>query len=425
MTAAGVTLLLNVSSKILTLATSIVVARWLGVEGYGVFATATAALAVLSIISNLGFPVLTARLLAAYRENREWELMRGLIGHSSRMTILASLFFTGLGSIGAWLLRDRMSALQLETIWWAMATLPLASLVELYAANLRGLHRTLISQLPQHFVLPWLFLALLLAWRFTVSDAPLRLTPNDAFSLRFLSTCAALVIGVWSLLRCLPKQLGNVRPRVDLGRWYQSAWPLLFLGFAAVITTQTDVLMLSALAGADSAGVYQAAARGAELVAFSLVIVATVTQAMIARLHETGDLAELQRVVTASARGALALSLPVALVLIVFAEPLLVLAFGADFQRGAACLIILSVAQMFNVAVGVVGLILNMTGHERVAAFGLAVGAVTNLVLNALLIPIWGINGAATATGLSLVVWNTILIIAVRKRTGLRPTALG
>jgi O-antigen/teichoic acid export membrane protein len=425
LTAAGATLLLSVSARVLILLTSILLARWLGAAAYGAFATAAAALAVLAIFSSLGFPVLVARLLAAYRERGDWQFMRGLISHSSLVVVVVSSLVAALVALIAWKFGDHMTATQLETIWWAMATLPLVCLMEVHAGSLRGLHRPLVSQFSQNLVLPWFFLAALIAWRFGAVDASLALTPVTAFSLRFLSTLAAALAGLWGLLYCLPGQLKTVRPQFDRKHWYRSARPLVFVGLAAVIMTQTDILMLSALRGSEAAGVYQAAARGAELVAFSLLIIATVTQATIARLYSIGDLARLQRLVTVAARSALALSLPVAVVLIVFAEPLLGLVFGSDFERGAGCLVILCVAQLFNVAVGMVGLILNMTGHERDAALGLAFGALTNISANAVLIPAWDIYGAAAATGLSVIVWNILLIIAVRKRTGLRSTVFG
>lgn len=71
------------------------------------------------------------------------------------------------------------------------------------------------------------------------------------------------------------------------------------------------------------------------------------------------------------------------------------------------------------------GNILNMTGHERDAALGLALGAFINIVLNAVLVPVWDIEGAALATGMSLVVWNVFLVTRVRRRLSLDSTALG
>ena len=74
---------------------------------------------------------------------------------------------------------------------------------------------------------------------------------------------------------------------------------------------------------------------------------------------------------------------------------------------------------------GSVGVLLLMTGHEREAGIGMGVAVLLNSALNLLLIPAWGINGAAVASGLSIVCWNLILLVLVRKRLAIHPTILG
>jgi O-antigen/teichoic acid export membrane protein len=70
-----------------------------------------------------------------------------------------------------------------------------------------------------------------------------------------------------------------------------------------------------------------------------------------------------------------------------------------------------------------VGLLLNMSGHEKDTVVGSGIAVVVNLVLNLALIPAWGMTGAAAATTLSLVTWNLILIGRVRHRLGISSVA--
>jgi O-antigen/teichoic acid export membrane protein len=60
-------------------------------------------------------------------------------------------------------------------------------------------------------------------------------------------------------------------------------------------------------------------------------------------------------------------------------------------------------------------LLLNMTGRERAAVRGQAIGAVLNLVLGVLLIPRWGATGAAAATAAGLVTANAIFALEARR----------
>ena len=99
--------------------------------------------------------------------------------------------------------------------------------------------------------------------------------------------------------------------------------------------------------------------------------------------------------------------------------------FGQEFVSGSPALIILSGAQLVNAAAGSVGLTLMMTGHERSTAYGLFVSAVVNVVLNAVLIPQFGVVGAAVATATSTILWNVLLIIEVYRKLGIDSTAFG
>ncbi len=412
---------LALSSKLLMLLTSVLLARWMGAEGYGVYATAMALVLLLTVPTGLGLPTLVVRLLASYRMQQQWGLMRGLLVRGNQTVLGASLVIALIAAAAIWGLGDRLGVSHKTVYLLALALIPLTALGAMRSAALRGLHHVVLGQLPENLVMPGLFVALLAAWGATGSA----LSPQTAVGLRLGAVFIAFLVGAWLLLRRLPSQVRVAAPSYDMANWARSAGPLLFLGGMSIINTQTDVLMLAAMQGADSAGVYQATARGAELVAFSLAIANMAIQPTISRLYAAGEMQRLQRVITTAARGTVALALPAALMLSLFGRPILGLVFGNEFERGALCLAILCGAQVINAGAGSVGNILNMTGHERDAALGLALGAFTNVVLNAILVPVWGIEGAALATGMSLVVWNVFLVIRLRRRLSLDSTALG
>jgi hypothetical protein len=145
----------------------------------------------------------------------------------------------------------------------------------------------------------------------------------------------AFGLGTVLLLKRIPPAVRQARPEYELRTWARTALPLLFIAGINIVNMQTDILMLAALRGSESAGVYQAAVRGAELVAFSLVIANMAIQPSLARLYATGDTARLQRLVTWSARGATAAALPLAAVMILWGSPIMAAVFGADSLCGA------------------------------------------------------------------------------------------
>ncbi|WP_420426271.1 flippase [Algiphilus sp.] len=421
MKAAGGSAALAFSSKVLTLLASILLARWMGPEGYGVYATAMALVMLLTVPTGLGLPMLVVRLLASYSLHEQWGLMRGLLVRGNQVVLGASLIMMLIVAAAIWGLGGWLSLTNQAVYLLALTIVPLTALGAMRSAALRGLHHVILGQLPESLVVPGFFTLFLLAWHVTGA----RLSPQNAIGLQISAFSVAFIVGTALLLSRLPSQMRQATPRYETATWARSALPLLFLGGMNIINTQADVLMLAAIQGPESAGVYRAAARGADLVVFSLLVVNMAVQPTIAHLYAAGEMKKLQRIITIAARGAFSASLPVALVLAWFGQPILSGVYGEGFEDGAACLAILCGAQVINAAAGPAALILNMTAHERDSALGVAIAAIVNIVSNATLIPIWGIEGAAFATGLSLVTWNIVLVVYVRRRTGLSSTAAG
>ena len=93
--------------------------------------------------------------------------------------------------------------------------------------------------------------------------------------------------------------------------------------------------------------------------------------------------------------------------------------FGEEYADGRIALAILCVGQLTNALVGSVGFLLNMTGNERDVAKGFAIAAIINIALNLVLIPLFGIEGAAFATAVSMMVWNVLLYRQARAKLGI------
>lgn len=414
---------LAISSKLLMLLTSVVLARWMGVEGYGRYATAMALSLLLSVPTGLGLPILVIRLLASYRVHQQWGLMRGLLTLGNRAVLGAALATSSLAAVFICALADRLGSQNALAYGFALILIPLTALGAMRSAALRGLHHVILGQLPENLIMPGLFLALTAGWWMAQGDTT-GLTPLWAILARIAATAVAFTVGAMMLRRCIPDPVRRASPHYMPRTWARAAFPLLFIAGINVINMQTDILMLAAIRGSESAGIYQAATRGAELVAFSLVIVNMAIQPSLARLYAAGDMARLQRLTIMSARAATATALPLATAMIVWGGSIMAAVFGSEFTRGAVALAILSAAQLVNAFTGPANSLLNMTGHEVDQLKAMTVGVLINIVLNALLIPHWDIVGAAVATGTSLIVWNVLLVALAGQRLHIYPTAI-
>lgn len=410
---------LKVAHALLTLAVAIFLARELGPEGYGIYAFAFALVSLLAIPSQIGLPTLVVREVARYQLKAEWGYLRGLLSRANQAVLALSILFMLGAALVAWFLADVVDETELETFAWALLLVPLVALGNLRGAALRGLRKVVQGQLPEMLLRPALLL-LFVGVTFALGG----LTPSNAMALHVLAAILAFGAGVVMLLRAIPPQMHTASPAFETNAWIRSILPLSLISGMQVINSQTDIVMLGLLATNEDVGIYRIAIQGATLVSFSIAAINTVIAPQISRLYHSGDMTKLQRMVTLSARAILLTSLPLAAVLIFFGEPILGLVFGKEYSEGHVALAILCAGQLVNAVMGSVGYLLNMTGHEKDTAKGLMVAALSNIVLNLALIPLFGMEGAAVATAFSLAVWNILLYRQVKRRIGIDSSAI-
>jgi O-antigen/teichoic acid export membrane protein len=82
----------------------------------------------------------------------------------------------------------------------------------------------------------------------------------------------------------------------------------------------------------------------------------------------------------------------------------------------------LILGRIANAAFGSVGFLLTMTGHERDAMYIFAAASVISVVLNLTLIPSYGLLGAAIATTIVTIIWNSLMFVRAKRLTGIDPT---
>jgi len=110
---------------------------------------------------------------------------------------------------------------------------------------------------------------------------------------------------------------------------------------------------------------------------------------------------------------------PVLLLLVAFPEWVLGF-FGAGFRSGAPVLAILAAGQFINVALCLSDTALMMSGYVKVVRNNIFLGALLNVLLNALLIPAYGPVGAAVATATAIAVKRLGAVYLMRKYLSVR-----
>ena len=412
---------LKIVHVFLGLVRSLLFARLLGADGLGTYSFALTCLGLIGIVTKLGIPQLLTRDIPIYNAKSDWGSIRGIINWSNKIILLFSIVLIPLVITSFWIIGYDKNPDLILALCIGLVSLPVESLLSLKLATIKGIHRVILGQIPQLIFAP-LFLIIMTSCGYLVLKNQLNVFV--ILGIYVISNIINLIISWCIQHRVIPKPVKITISTYHSRKWFKSSLYLMFLGCMGMINSQTDVLMLGAMRGTKEVGIYVVANRIASLMIFILAATNTVLTPSIASLYSQSKIKDLQKLITQSSRSVLIVSLLVASVITVFNYWLLLL-FGQEFIQGRNSLIILIIGQLVNALVGPVNLLLTMTGHERYTAISVGFGAASNIILNYILINLWGLEGAAAATCISMIVWNTISFILVIKKLKIDSTAFG
>jgi O-antigen/teichoic acid export membrane protein len=334
------------------------------------------------------------------------------------MVLFSSFVVAGALAASVWYLRDAIGQDLAIVFWIACFILPINAQLRVNEASLRGFLRVVRAQVPQAIVRPVaLGVAVLLA--FLVIGYPP--TAAGAMTLNLVTAAATLCLAWNWMFQATPKSTRNVPMETKRRDWARIAVPLLLVAGFHALMRRLDILMLGALVGTSEAGIYSVASRIADLVTFGLVAANTIMAPIISDLYSRNKLAELQRVLALAAASVSAFTILVAPGIVMFGNTALQI-FGQDFTLGYSALAILVVGQTINGLVGPVGYLMTMTGHQNIVARVTGLGATLNGILNFVLIPVYGMEGAAIATTVTMIIWNFVMVWYVWSNLRLSPT---
>jgi len=142
---------------------------------------------------------------------------------------------------------------------------------------------------------------------------------------------------------------------------------------------------------------------------------------VISELYARNKIDDLRNTYIVVTKWMLSLIFPAFLLTVLFPDQIVKILFGAEYIAGATALVILTSGFLIIAAVGPVTAILQTYGKTKIIMASGYIGAGMNFALNFLLIPIYGINGAAIATASSLAFAYIFNFLFVYKITKMHP----
>ncbi|TCK70828.1 flippase [Acidipila rosea] len=405
----------------ISLLSSIVLARVLGISQYGVYVYLLSAAGLTGSIATLGLPTLVLRQVSAWRETSQWGLFRGIIKFSITAGIFSSLFLGALLlASGPFLGKIRQSEDFMPALFLSVGIMLCTSLDQIIEGALQGMHIIARSQIPRTIIVPSCVLLFAIIARNT-----LLITTKRILIVQCIVGLMALFYLLNQLRAAIPDAARLEAPVMQPRQWLLEAFPFLGNGIMFLINTQVDTLLIGYFKGERSAAVYTVGTRGAQMLILVLGAIVTAMQPRMAALSASGDNTALARLVTRTSRAGFGVAFAGAAFFVAFGAPLISILYGKSYVTASAVLSILAICRLAHASTGSLGAYMSMTGKQHLLLQALTGEALANVLLNFLLIPRWGIYGAAFATGISMASMNIGLTIYVRWRWGMDASIFG
>ena len=236
----------------------------------------------------------------------------------------------------------------------------------------------------------------------------------EAYLLGFLLLSLFSSIRVYMLFKKIDKT-NDKSESFTITEIFKTSSPMALSAIAYFIMQSIDIIILSIYQGFDQIAYYSVSVKLAMLTTLALMSVNIVIAPRIAEIYENQKMQKLQMLIKHSTRIIFLISICVISILFFFSEEILGL-FGQRYVIANNALLFLLAAQFFNAVSGPGAIYLNMTGRQKTLNKILVSALIINISLNFYLIPTQGINGAAIATLVSLIIWNTIATVLIYSR---------
>ncbi len=182
--------------------------------------------------------------------------------------------------------------------------------------------------------------------------------------------------------------------------------PLMFVSAIGIIMHWIDIIMLGILSNATEVGMYHPIERTAGLVRMILFAFAGIFAPIFSEHYFKKNKNGMKESYQSSSKYILAFSLPIFIFLFIFSEPML-LVFGTEFQNYFALKVLL-LGIFIQTIFGLGSSTLTMSGYTKFNLLNVSIALVLNIISNSILIPLYGLTGAALATSFALIVLSTL-----------------
>jgi O-antigen/teichoic acid export membrane protein len=407
----------GVVSYVGALLLNIVLARTLGVEGFGIWAVAFSVAMLLSTIGLLGADWIVMRQGSYFHGVGDLPRLRrtihvALVLAGASLLVLGVALFVAAEAIADGLLHEPTMAPLLRLTG---VIVPVMGVRQVLVYGTQAFKRMTDAALNRNILQPALRLA------FVGAALLIRPSPLSAYVGLVVAEFVLLLTAAWMLDRRLP--LFGAIDDVNTRELISGALPAWGSRLAGQSRAQIFPIILGALSTISSSAIFVAANRISIAPASIVNTMNQVFIVMASDLFLRNRRGEMSAVFKSCAKLSFVLGFPLFVIMVAFPRELLSL-FGGSFESGSEALVVLAFGVLFQFGTGPVTVTLIVIGRPKLALLDYALVLVLEIALGLLLIPSLGVLGAAIARTAGTMLNNVLPLAQVWRIVGVSPFRL-
>ncbi len=385
-------------ASVLGFGSRLVLARSLTPSEYGLISLGIASFNLLTVLGMLGMSQGVVRHVSFYKARKDKERMKGSIVSGVKISFPISLLLVAILFFGSeWVAINIFNEAELTPVLKIFAVSPpfmiLARILLGATVGFEDMrYKVYVNEITQNGLRFFVIIFLMFLGFGVIGGA-----------VGWISSILVMPILAMFFLekRVFPILKSNIKAK-SMGRELISfSLPLLFVGFSTMIIRWTDTLMLGFFLTSQNVGIYNVSLPTTRLIRMALMSLGAISMPVITGLYSQGKFEDIKDTYSAVTKWLLSLSLPLFLIIFLFSKSIIRVLFGVEYIEGATAMSILALGFFLFTLLGLSIRIINAFGRTRLNMISSFAAAGLNVLLNFILIPIYGINGAAIATATS------------------------
>ena len=388
---------------------TIFISRFYGKDTMGLFALSQTALMLISVFARFGFDTASVKFVSENLSlNKIYKLRRiyfKILKFVIPLSILVSISFYFLSPILAVDIMDKKEMVVPFRII-SIAILPFV-LLFIHSESLRGMKKIIFYSLFRNMSSPIITTIVLLIFylnNFKQPQFPIYSYVLSIFILSFIS------FFVW--LFYMPKYDGKNKSRIKISDMLSVSYPMMFTSSMSYLLQWSGIIILGIFVSKGEVGIYSVAVRISYITTITLFAIESIAAPKFSELYASKQIDDFKKIIHQSTKLIFWVSTPLLILFLLFPTFFLGL-FGKEFEIGKNVLILLVISQFITSCSGSVGYILQMTGKQKTFQYIIFLSAIINILLNFILVPIYGIMGAAISSLISLIFRNFVSVYMV------------